>query len=52
VRFDVLLTGLIPALVCACPKPEPGFPSTFLFNAFFFFVVAVRSVDIYGIYFA
>jgi len=25
---DITLTGLTPPLVCACPKPGPGFPTS------------------------
>ena len=26
----ILLTGLTPQHFCACPKPEPGFPTSYV----------------------
>jgi hypothetical protein len=29
-RIEIQLTGLTPLEVLACPKPEPGFPKTYV----------------------
>ena len=49
-RFGIPLTGLTPPHFCACPKPGPGFPTTYVVGLFFFVFflneVFFRFVDI------
>jgi hypothetical protein len=55
VGIRILLPGLTPPHYCACHKPEPGFPTSYVV-VFFFIIfnefrweVTVRFADISGI---
>ena len=35
-RIEIPLTGFIPPHLCACPKPGPGFPASYVVLIFVF----------------
>jgi hypothetical protein len=42
-RVGITLTGLTPPYLCACPKPGPGFPTSYIWVFFCFRWVEVRG---------
>ena len=44
-RVGILLTGLTLSQFCACPKPGPGFPTSYIMVFFVFNELRVRRGD-------